>query len=253
LKRILCCLFLLLSCSSAEATSIAHFDPTLHNIHRFSQYSKVQSETNAFVSSWAPARDFLRENKLEGCSTKQFHLTGIFTVMFVGAIFFLVVLCLTLVLSKGMVFLLWILYFIWGYALSYEQYLFMKFVLSTMLVIGVILTKDFPRVRKAVAGICLMVLVVSLGARRLINPSGFSYIDDYSFPEYLVSSTSTNIVVVHEKMDLPYAKYGRYRKQILFRNGRMTSVRTNELATLLQAQAEEIRLFRQANPPQKAE
>jgi len=92
-----------------------------------------------------------------------------------------------------------------------------------------------------------MLLVVSFLAFKLINLNGLSYLDDYAYPDYLVSSTSTNIVIVHEKMELPYR---RSYKNLLFRDGRMTHVGTNELAVLLQAQAEEIRLFRQANPPQ---
>jgi hypothetical protein len=212
LKRILCCLFLLLSCSSAEA-SISLLAPSQRNIGKFSQYAQVQSVTNSPVNTWAPACAVLKEKKIEGFSNKQAHLKGILILVFCGPLFFLVVL-----------------------AIAYSGS-----------------SKRLSRWDKALIGITATVIILSLVGLKLVGLNRYAYINDYSFPEYLVSSTSTNIIVVHEKIDLPYKKFDRTRRALIFRDHRITSVRTDELATLLQAQAEEIRLFRQANPPQKAE
>jgi hypothetical protein len=250
LSRGLLCAFLLLASSSAEA-SISRFDPTRYNIRSFSQYSKVHSDTNSAVSSWAPVRDYLKETKVAGCSKKQWYFKRNLSNVFVGSMFFLVVLALTLIFSKGMVFFLWILLCLPSISIIHETEPWWLFMILSLPCI--ILTKDFPRARKGLAVICLAALVVAFLAMKLIDLNRFAYMDDYSFPEYLVSSTSTNIVVVHEKMDLPYDKYGKYRKQLLFKNGRITTVRTNELGTLLQEQAEEIRMFKQGTTPKNPE
>jgi hypothetical protein len=207
------------------------------------------SVTNTPVNTVQPVCEVLKKKNVTAYSYKQWHYLGIVKKVCAGAICGLVLLHLTDIFSMGFVFFLYLLFFILILGLNHDwDSVFAA--LSTLLAGGIILTKYSPKAKKAVAVVCLVVLVLSLCVIGVFNRDGVSYLDDYSYPEYLVSSTSTNIVVVHEKMELPYS---RSYKKLLFREGRMTYLSTNELATLLQAQAEEVRLFRQANPPQKAE
>lgn len=207
LPRGLFCAFLLLAGSSAEA-SISLSVPSQRNIVKFGRYALVQSVTNSPVSTWAPACEVLKEKKVEGRSNKQAHLfNGIILIGLFGPIFFLGVL-----------------------AIAYSGS-----------------SKRLSRWDKAIIGIAATVFILALVGLKLVGLNRFAYMDDYSFPEYLVSSTSTNIVVVHEKMDVSYKKMFKSSRSILFRDRRIRfSVSTNELATLLQAQAEEIRMFKQA-------
>jgi hypothetical protein len=245
LPRGLLCAFLLLACSSVEATSISYPLSPRNNLGRIIVYqAKNLSVTNTPINTVQPVCEVLKKKNVTAYSYKQWHYAGIAVKVCIWAASALGVIFLTLAFSKGMSFFLWLLFFFSQSALNHDPgSAFVKFVLPNLLVGGIILTKDFPKARKAVAGVCLAVLVVSLGAIGLINLNGFSYVDDYSYPEYLVSSTSTNRVIIHEKMELPYGS--KYGKQILFRYGGIRTVRTNELARLLQAQAEEIRMFKQ--------
>ncbi len=206
LPKGLLCAFLLLASSSAEA-SISLSVPSQRNIVKFLQYAPVQSVTNSPVNTWVPACEVLKEKKVEGRSNKQAHLfNGIILIGLFGPIFFLGVL-----------------------AIAYSGS-----------------SKRLSRWDKAIIGIAATVFILALVGFKLVGLNRFAYMDDYSFPEYLVSSISTNIVVVHEKMDVSYKKMFKSRRSILFRDRSMRIVSTNELATLLLAQAEEIRMFKQA-------
>lgn len=206
IQKWILCAFLLLACSSAEA-SISLSVPSQRNITKFLQYEQVQAVTNSPVNTWAPACEVLKEKKVEGRSNKQAHLfSGIIFIGLFGPIFFLGVL-----------------------AIAYSGS-----------------SKRLSRWDKAIIGIAATVFILALVGFKLVGLNRFAYMDDYSFPEYLVSSISTNIVVVHEKMDVSYKKMFKSRRSILFRDRSMRIVSTNELATLLQAQAEEIRMFKQA-------
>lgn len=205
LPRGLLCAFLLLACSSVEA-SISLSVPSQRNIVIFLQYAQVPAVTNSPVNTWAPACEVLKEKKVEGCSNKQSHyFNGILFIGLFGPVFFLGVLAI-------------------AYAGS---------------------SKKLSRRDKAIIGIAATVIVLALVGFNLVGLNRFAYMDDYSFPEYLVSSTSTNIVVVHEKMDVSHNKMFKSSRKILFIDRRIEFVSTNELAILLHAQAEEIRRFRQ--------
>jgi hypothetical protein len=206
------------------------------------------SVTNTPINTVQPVCEVFKKENVTRYSYKQFYFSRLSGGACGISAFFLVVLLLThsfLRISMGMAF------FLLGLMLLSTL---LDPAPGTLIVFGIaaglVLTRDCPRVGKVLTLLCLVTFVVSFLAFQLINRNGFSYLDDYSYPEYLVSSTSTNIVVVHEKIDLPYS---RSYKRILLREGRIKFVSTNELATLLHAQAEDIRLFRQANSPQKAE
>lgn len=205
IQKWILCAFLLLSCSSAEA-SISLSVPSQRNIVNFLQYAPVQSVTNSPVNTWFPACEVLKEKKVEGHSNKQSHyFNGILFIGLFGPVFFLGVL-----------------------AIAYSGS-----------------SKRLSRWDKAIIGIAATVFILALVGFKLVGLNRFAYMDDYSFPEYLVSSISTNIVVVHEKMDVSYKKMFKSKRRILFIDRRIEFVSTNELATLLQAQAEEIRRFKQ--------
>jgi hypothetical protein len=244
---------LALACSSAEATSISYPLSPRNNLGRILYYPvKNLSVTNTPVNTVLPVCEVLKKKNATAYSYKQWYYEGIAIKVCIGAVCGLVLLFLTDIFSMGFVFLLWIVFFFLGIGLSHD-WDSVSVALSTLLAPGIILTKYSPRARKVVTVVCLMLLVLSLGAIGVINRNGFLYLDDYAYPEYLVSSTSTNIVVVHEKMDLPYDRYGKYMKKIILRDSRISTVRIDELATLLHAQAEEIRRFRQAEQSQKTE
>jgi len=205
IQKWILCAFLLLACSSAEATSISLSVPSQRNITKFLQYEQVQAVTNSPVNTWAPACEVLKEKKVEGRSNKQSHyFNGILFIGLFGPVFFLGVL-----------------------AIAYSGS-----------------SKKLSRWDKAIIGIAATVTILALVGFNLVGLNRFAYMDDYSFPEYLVFSTSTNIVVVHEKMDVSHKKMFKSRRRILFRDRRIEFVSTNKLATLLQAQAEEIRRFK---------
>jgi len=218
------------------------------NLSIISYHTKHLSVTNTPVNNVHSGCEVLKKENVTRYSYKQFYFSALSGGACVISAFFLVVLLLThsfLRISMGKAFFLLGLMVL----LSFGSILLTG--PAPLIVIGIaaglVLTRDCPRVGKVLILFCLVTLVVSFLAFQLINRNGFSYLDDYSYPEYLVSSTSTNIVVIHEKIDLPYS---RSYKRILLREGRIRLVSTNELATLLQAQAEEIRLFRQATQPQ---
>jgi len=223
------------------------FSPSL-NISIISRQTKYLSVTNTPVNTVQPVCEVLKKENVTRYSYKQWHFAGLAGKVCAAAVCALITLFLTEFLSVGFIFCLWLLHSFLSFGLIHETGAWGW--IPILVPPGFILTKHFPKTKKAVTVVCLVILALSLGALGLINRDGFSYLDDYSYPEYLVSSTSTNIVVVHEKINLPYS---RSYKKLLFSDGRMTYVRANELSTLLQAQAEEIRLFRQANPPQKLE
>jgi len=220
--------------------------PSFNLPFKIAEQVRYLSVTNTPINTVQPVCEVLKKKNVTRYCYKQWHYVGIAVKVCGGAVCGLVILFLSDIFSMGFAFCLWSVFFLLGIGLSHD-WDSVSVALSTLLAGGIVLTKYSPRARKVVAGICLMLLVVSFLAFKLINLNGLSYLDDYAYPDYLVSSTSTNIVIVHEKMELPYR---RSYKNLLFRDGRMTHVGTNELAVLLQAQAEEIRLFRQANPPQ---
>jgi hypothetical protein len=249
IQKWILCAFLLLAGSSAEATSISYPLSPRNNLGRIISYQvKHLSVTNTPVNTVQPVSEVLKKKNVTAYSHKQWHYAGIAVKVCGWAACAVGVLFLTLIFSKGMTFCIWILLFLSHAGLMlYSGSVFETLVLPNLLAVFIIFTKDFPRANKVVAGVGLATFVVSLGVIGIINLNGLSYVDDYAYPEYLVSSTSTNTVVIHEKMELPYGS--RYGKQILFRYGGIRTVRTNELATLLQAQAEEIRVFRQGTQP----
>ncbi len=218
------------------------------NLSIISRQTQYLSVTNTPVNTVQPVCEVLKKENHTRYSYKQWFFSGLAGKVCYGAVCVLITLFLTDFLSVGFIFCLWFLHSFLSFGFIHETGAWGW--IPILVPPGFILTKHFPKTKKAVAVVCLIILALSLGALGLINRDGLSYLDDYSYPEYLVSSTSKNIVVVHEKIDLPYS---RSYKKLLFREGRMTYLSTNELATLLQAQAEEIRLFRQANPPQKVE
>lgn len=219
------------------------------NLSIISYEAKQLSVTNTPVNTLSPVCEVLKKKNVTAYSYKQWHYVGIAVKVCIWAACALGVLYLTQIFSRGMTFCIWILIFISYAGLDHD--IGIEAVFQNLLAVCIIFTKNFPRATKLVAGVSLAILVVSLGAIGVINRNGFLYLDDYAYPEYLVSSTSTNIVVVHEKMDLPYDKYGKHMKKIIFRDGPISMVTTNELATLLQAQAEEIRRFRQTEQHKK--
>jgi hypothetical protein len=244
MKRILCCLFLLLACSSAEASMADLSSPSYNLPFKIADQVRYLSVTNTPINTVQPVCEVLKKKNVTRYSYKQFYFSRLSGGACAISAFFLVVLLLThsfLRISMGMSFFLLGLYFLSSFVSIHETGGAPLIII--VIAAGLVLTRDCPRVGKVLTLLCLVTLVVSFLAFKLINRNGFSYLDDYLYPEYLVSSTSTNIVVVHEKMELPYR---RSYKNLLFRDGRMTHVSTNELATLLQAQADEIRKFRQA-------
>ena len=248
--RVLLCAFLLLACSSVNASMGESLASPRYNFYfKISGHVKNLSVTNTPINTVQPVCEVLKKKNVTAYSYKQWHYVGIAGKVCGAAVCGLILLYLTDIFSMGFVFLLWIVFFFLGIGLSHD-WDSVSVALSTLLAPGIILTKYSPRARKVVTVVCLMLLVLSLGAIGVINRNGFLYLDDYAYPEYLVSSTSTNIVVVHEKMELPYDKYGKHMKKILFRDGRLMGVSPNELATLLQEQAEEISRFRQEEPLQ---
>jgi hypothetical protein len=252
--RVLLFAFLLLACSSAEATSLT--DNSRKNIYNFSKYAQSQSTTNSLINTWAPACEFLKGKQIEGCSAKQSHLKLVFVATLCGGLFFLgllIAICFTS--SKGEAILACFIYIIFLGSLGLTAFplLVLSVLFTTIMAPVVILTKNYIGVHKVLSGIAVVIIIVGMVGVKFADVHRFAYLEDYSFPEYFVASTSTNIVVVHEKIDLPYKRIFKSRKSIIFRDGRIASVSTNELATLLRARAEEIRRFRQAEQPQKTE
>jgi hypothetical protein len=245
-------MFLALACSSTEATSLT--DNARKNIYNFSKYAQSQSATNSLVNTWAPACEFLKEKQIEGCSAKQSHLKLVFVATLCGGLFLLgLLIAIGFSSSKSETILTCFVYIacLGVLGLSVVPLLFLSVIFTAITAPILILIKKYPGVHTVLGGIALMICIVGIVGIKFVDVHRYAYLEDYSFPEFLVSSTSTNIVVVHEKIDLPYKKFDR--RGLIFRDLRITWVSTNELATLLQAQAEEIRRFRQAEQPQKTE
>lgn len=228
--------------------------PSRRNIWKFLQYSPVQSVTNSPVITWAPACEVLKEKKVEGRSNKQAYQELLLVNVVVGILWIFGVLGVTYSsASKGKAVLNCLVYLtiIGGLAFfTYPPILGLSALLAIVVAPLVILAMDNPLMNRIIRGISVVIFIAALVGWKLVGSDRFAYLDDYSFPEYLTSSTSTNIVVVHEKIDLPHKNVYKSINAILYRDRRIRTVSTNELAALLQAQAEEIHLFRQATQPQ---
>jgi hypothetical protein len=245
--RVLLFAFLLLACSSAEASMGFPSSPN-RNLSIISYEAKQLSVTNTPVNTLSPVCEVLKKKSVTRYSYKQWYYLNLAMDFLIASIWVFIALFITHIFSMGMAIILWILLFLGTIATIHEAGALGW--ITLLVSFCIIPTTNFPKVRKVVAGVGLVTLIVSFLAVTLIDRNQLTYVNDYSFPEYLVSSTSTNIVVIHEKIDLPYA---RSSKWLVYRDGRMTRMRTNELARLLQAQAGEISRFRQAEQPQKSE
>jgi hypothetical protein len=253
IQKWILCAFLLLAGSSAEASISYPFSPS-RNLSIIYNEAQHLSVTNTPVNTLQPVCNVLKEKKVTGYSFKQWYVLGLSTKVFGASVFFLIVLLLThtfLRISMGMALFLLAFFFVSSFVTIFNTGPFPFIIIG--IAAGIVMTRDYPRVGKVLMGLCLATLVVSFLAMKRVNLKTFSYMDDYSFPEYLVSSTSTNRVIIHEKMELPYGKYGNVRKELLYRDGRRSFVRPHQLTALLQAQAEEIRMFKQVTQPQDKE
>jgi hypothetical protein len=68
-----------------------------------------------------------------------------------------------------------------------------------------------------------------------VTSDKYQYLSDYTYPEYLRVSSSSNIVLIHERLDLRPR-----RKSVLFKDGRVMSLGEEELDEFLQIQETEV-------------
>jgi len=243
LRQLLLTICIFLPVVSVNA-SMGYPDVVRQNMIQIRSYARYQSVTNSPVNTWTPVCEVMKQNCSKKLSARQDTLGRLFSSMSVSCVFFLFVLVLThsyMRVSTGMAWFLWLLLF----AYSVLTYLDWDWWVPSILLLsaGLIISRNIVAIGRWFAGVITLLLLVSLSAALLLDKKGFSYLDDYSYPEYLTLSSSTNIVVIHEKIDLRYRERRHRRRVVLFKDGRMPYITTESLVEILQAQANEIAAY----------
>jgi len=232
-------IFLIVPIALANA-SIGRPDVVRSNIRIFNNYSANLSQTNSLIASWEPLSNAIREEGRRGrTSAKQWH----FSINLGTAIACCFIMLFTLLLthgvriSQGFALTLWLFLFIPFLGMSHESdWQGWVVVLSPTIIIAL----RNEKIGTKLASLIILVAILLGISLLIITRNKFEYLNDYSFPEFLTTSSLTNIVV-HEKIDLPY-RLNRYgRKWVVFEGDRIERrISEEDLLRLLDIQAIEV-------------
>lgn len=206
------------------------------NMREFVRYDKNGPATNAPVVSWAPVRELVIQEGVKRNSAKQVLIARTANILLPCCCLLLIVLGLTHVakVSRGFAWCLWLFAFLPSLGLSHEWdgwewYFFLA-------AASIIVMRDSPRAGQIFAGLICVALLAAFISKGLLVDASFAYLDDYIYPRYSTVTCSTNTIAVYEKLDLRK----RPRKNVLFTDGRVRILPTNELKVLLSKQAAEV-------------
>lgn len=229
---------------SRAAACMAYADYVSLNLQRIC-VPTLPADTNAAMTSWARVGDAMRQNGIKSWSAAEASVAheltdrvvlGRIVVLPVMLLFILIhtriFLRLTVAESRILLVLLII-----GWLLGWPTWLDAGLLLAPAALVAAILAvvmRDRLRLGAAVtwAGIALVAAGYCCPLVKWAVPRGYAYLDDYEFPVYSPSNSATNVIVVHERLDLRPREY----KVVLFVNGRKAAIKRGELEALLEKQ-----------------
>ena len=246
-----------LPCTSAVAISMGYPDYVHINLQRFRDAEQWQPvNTNDTVASWATLCDVLRKEERKSRSDAQtMSLRKLNKTICISRIFVLPILLLFILVhtrsfirstrpgSWGLLVVLIIVWFLAGNAYMWDEGGLTYPAVGFLLALIIIVSRDYVRVGPGITwlGMLVMAVLFFCPIAGWVVPKGFSYLEDYDFPEYSPRSASTNQIVVCEKLDI---RPHRLWKAALFVDGRMTGLKSEELVMLLQEQKKELTVFK---------